>query len=211
MMNGGLMRCVAVFASFAVAVCVGGCATPASSGAAASQPAPSEASSQPAPSEASSQPASSQPASSEPAPSAPAPSAPASSAPASSSATAAPAAGISLSPAVEARLWAFAVSAATAEGSTVRAAQAVGSTHARAVAVTMGDGVEGDQAVWVVQIEGVTEFVCDQCSVPPGARAPHGRFQLQILDASTFRTLDFGLESTKTDLTKLGPVVDLHP
>jgi hypothetical protein len=122
-----------------------------------------------------------------------------------------PSASISLSPAAEARLWALAVSAATAEGSTVKAAQAVGSTHARAVKVTMGDGVEGDQPVWVVQIEGVTEFVCDQCSVPQGASAPHGRFQLQIVDASTFRPLDFGLESTKTDLTKLGPVVDLHP
>jgi hypothetical protein len=198
MMNVGLMRRIGVLAGFAVALCVGGCATPASSGAASSQPA-------------SSQPAPSQPASSQPAPSQPASSQPASAGPASSSMTLPPSASVSLSPAVEARLWAFAASVATSEGSRVKAAQAVGSTHARAVAVTMSDGVEGDQPVWVVQIEGVTEFVCDQCSVPPGASAPHGRFQLQIVDASTFRTLDLGLESTKTDLTKLGPVVDLHP
>jgi hypothetical protein len=150
---------------------------------------------------------SSEPASSQPAALAPA----ASSVPPSSSVTAPSSASASSDPAVEKRLWALAVSAAAAEGGTVKAAQEVGSTHARAVAVTMSDGVEGDQPVWVVQIEGVTEFVCDQCSVPQGGSAPHGRFQLLIVDAATFRTLDFGLQSTKTDLTKLGPVVDLHP
>jgi hypothetical protein len=155
----------------------------------------------------SSEPASSEPASSQPAALAPA----ASSVSPSSSVTAPSLAGASPDPAVEKRLWALAVSAAAAEGGTVKAAQAVGSTHARAVAVTMSDGVEGDQPVWVVQIEGVTEFVCDQCSVPEGASAPHGRFQLLIVDAETFRTLDFGLQSTETDLTKLGPVVGLHP
>jgi hypothetical protein len=198
MMNVGLMRLVVVPAGVAVALCVGGCAAPASSGAASSQLA-------------SGQLPSSQPASSQRAPSQPAASQPAAIGLASSSVTVASSASISLSPAVEARLWAFAVSAATAGGSTVKAAQAVGSTHARAVAVTMSDGVEGDQPVWVVQIEGVTDFVCDQCSVPPGAHAPRGRFELQIVDASTFQPLDFGIGSTKTDLTKLGPVVNLHP
>lgn len=123
----------------------------------------------------------------------------------------APSATLSVDPALKKRLWAFAVSAATSEGGTVKEAQAVGSTHAHAVSVTMGDGVEGDQPVWVVQVEGVADFVCDACSGPSGSSAPHGRFQLLIVDASTFRTLDFGLENTKVDLTKLGPVTELHP
>ena len=109
------------------------------------------------------------------------------------------------------KLWDLAVSAATAQGSTVKAAQAVRSTHARAVAVTSGGGVGGDQPVWVVQVEGVGEFVCNSCSVPQGASAPHGRYQVFIVDASTFRTLDFGLSAKAADLTQLGPVVDLHP
>ena len=183
MMNVGPMRLVAVLAGFAVALGVAGCATPATRATTAISSGP-----------ASSQPASSEPASSE-----------------SASSLAASSAVASLGPAVEKRLWALAVSAATSEGSTVKAAQAVGSTHARAVAVTMSDGVEGDQAVWVIQVEGVGEFVCDQCSVPQGASAPHGRFQVLVVNASTFRTLDFGLDATKTDLTQLGSVVDLHP
>jgi hypothetical protein len=193
MMNVGLMRVVAVPAGFIVALCVASCATPANRATTAisSESASSES--------ASSEPASSQPASSEPASAGPA------STPVPSSA------GASLDAAVEKRLWALAVAAATSDGSTVKAAQAVGSTHARAVAATMGGGVEGDQPVWVVQVEGVTEFVCEACSVPQGASAPRGRFQVLVVDASTFRTLDFGLESTKADLTQLGSVVDLHP
>ena len=85
------------------------------------------------------------------------------------------------------------------------------STHARAVAVTSGGIIEGDQPVWVIQVEGVGEFVCKSCSVPPGASAPHGRFQTLVVDASTFRTLDFGLSDTDANLTQLGPVVTLHP
>jgi hypothetical protein len=113
--------------------------------------------------------------------------------------------------AIEQRLWTLAVGAATAEGTTVKDAEAVRSTHMRAVAVTMGDGVEDDQPVWVIQLEGVAEFVCDQCSFPQGAKAPRGRFQVLIVGASTFQGLDFGLSDTKADLTKLGSVVDLHP
>jgi cytoskeletal protein RodZ len=188
MMNVGRMRVLAVLAGFAVALGVAGCAAPASRATTAISSVP-----------ASSQPASSQPASSQPA------------SPAPSSVTVPSSGSASLDAAVEKRLWALAVSAATSDGSTVKAAEAVGSTHARAVAVTMSDGVEGDQAVWVVQVEGVTEFVCDACSVPQGASAPHGRFQVLVVDASTFRTLDFGLDLTKIDLTQLGPVVDLHP
>jgi hypothetical protein len=103
------------------------------------------------------------------------------------------------------------VSAATAQGGTIKAAQAVRSTHARAVAVTSGGVITGDEPVWVVQVEGVKEFVCNSCSFPQGASAPHGRFQVLILDASTFRTLDFGLSDKDASLIQLGSVVELHP
>jgi hypothetical protein len=115
-------------------------------------------------------------------------------------------------PALEKRLWAVAVSAATSDGGTVKEAQAVLSTRTRAVNVTMGDGTEDDdQPVWVVQVEGVGEFVCDGCSYPQGAVAPRGRFQVLVVTVSTLRTLDFGLTDTKADLTQLGDVVGLHP
>ena len=75
----------------------------------------------------------------------------------------------------------------------------------------MGDGVEGDQPVWVIQVEGVAEFVCESCTGPKGAPAGHGRFQLLIVDASTFQTWDFGMSDKDANLTQLGPVVTLHP
>jgi hypothetical protein len=211
------MRLAAALALGAVAVCVAGCASPATR---VSPAAPGAASSQPV----SGQPVSTQVAISQVAPSA-APSGALSSGALSSGAASSgaavaagpasesalgPSASLSVDPALEKRLWALAVSAATSEGGTAKVAEAVGSTHAHAVAVTMSDGVEGDQPVWVVQVEGVGEFVCGACSVPPGASAPHGRFQLLIVDASTFRTLDFGLADTSADLTKLGPVTELH-
>jgi hypothetical protein len=201
-MNVGAMRLAVAFVGGAVVLCVTGCAsvrtTSARSVAVSSELVPS----QPVVSEAaSSGPASSQPAVSEAA----------SSAPASAVTMEPSAASGSLDPALEKRLWALAVSAATSEGGTVKEAQAVRSTHAHAVAVTMSDGVQGDQPVWVVQVEGVADFVCDACFGPPGSSAPHGRFQLLIVDASTFRTLDFGLSAKDADLTQLGPVVDLHP
>lgn len=194
MVEVGEVRFPAALGVLVVAACTASCARPASLGVAASQAASSQF---PA-----SQPASSAPASPQST----------ASGPASSSVIAAPlSASAPLGPAVQKRLWALAVSAATTNGSSVKAAQAVGSTHAHAVAVTMKDGVEGDQPVWVVQIEGVSDFVCEACSVPPGASAPRGRFQVLIVDASTFRTLDFGIDATRTDLSQLGTVVDLHP
>jgi hypothetical protein len=120
--------------------------------------------------------------------------------------------GGSIDPALERRLWALAVAAATADGGTVKEAQAVSSTRTRAVNVTMGDGSEDDdQPVLVVQVEGVGEFVCSGCSYPQGGVAPRGRFQVLVVTASALRTLDFGLTDTDADLTQLGTVVDLHP
>jgi hypothetical protein len=108
------------------------------------------------------------------------------------------------------RLWAIANSAAVANGGTVFAADAVESTHSKAVRVTMGDGVSGDELVWVVQVEGERRFVCNGCSRPPGATSPTGRYLLLVLDARTFDRTDFGIGPTVADLTKLGPVVTLH-
>ena len=209
-----------------VALCAAGCATtqttsarsvtvssePVASHAAGRQAASSELPSSGLPS---SGPASSQAAgavSSGPASAGPASAGPASAGPASSGAPSAAASALngSLDAAVEKRLWELAVSAATAEGSTVKEAQAVRSTHAHAVAVTMGDGVEDDQPVWVVQLEGVGEFVCNQCSVPQGGAQPRGRYQVLIVGASTLQGMDFGLSNTNVDLAQLGPVVELH-
>src|SRR5438309_1810144 len=52
------------------------------------------------------------------------------------------------------RLWLVANSAAQADQGQVVKAEAVESSHARAVLATMDDEVPGDQPVWVVQVEG---------------------------------------------------------
>jgi hypothetical protein len=64
--------------------------------------------------------------------------------------------------------------------------------------------------VWLVQVEGVADFVCNACSRPSGAAAPRGRFLTMIVGATTFDGLDGGLDATKADLGQLGAVLDLH-
>jgi hypothetical protein len=92
----------------------------------------------------------------------------------------------------------------------VRRAEAVESTHARAVKTTMGDGVQGEQPVWVVQVEGSHPFVCSSCSGPPGGSAPTGRYLLSVVDAATFQPWDFGIQPNAADLGQLGNVETLH-
>jgi hypothetical protein len=79
-----------------------------------------------------------------------------------------------------------------------------------AVRVTMGDIVEGNQPVWVIQVEGSTEFVCNACSRPAGAAAPRGTFLTLVVDATTFQGLDGGIGPTRAGLGQLGTVIDLH-
>lgn len=109
-----------------------------------------------------------------------------------------------------ARLWLLATRAAKANGAVVLSAEAVRSTHAKAVWVTMGDRVEGDQPVWVVQVKGQKPFVCGECSIPPGTSAPTGRYLLLVVGAQTFQQSDFGITSTDAHLNRLGPLVSLH-
>jgi hypothetical protein len=84
-----------------------------------------------------------------------------------------------------------------------------GSSHATAVRVTMGDVVEGNQPVWVIQVEGSTQFVCNACSRLAGAVAPRGRFLTLVVDATTLQVLDDGIGPTRAHLGQLGPVIDL--
>ena len=108
------------------------------------------------------------------------------------------------------RLWELATQTATSDGGGVATAEAVRSRHAAALRVTMGDVVEGDEPVSVIQVEGSSQFVCNACSRPPGAAAPRGRFLTLIVDATTLQALDDGIGPTRADLGRLGPVIDLH-
>ena len=110
----------------------------------------------------------------------------------------------------EQRLWKSAVSAASAQTGTVLLAEAVKSTHATAVRVTSGDGVSGEEPVWVIQVTGAAEFVCRTCSEPMGGQAPKGRYLTLVLDATTFDQTDFGLEDKAANLAQLGAVISLH-
>lgn len=207
MLNVGEMRPGVVCLVGAVVLCVAGCATTVTTS--------------PHSLVVSSELASPQPVSSQPVPSGAASTGVVLSGPASTAAAATGSGGLaslapsavggSPDPALQKRLWTLADAAATEDGSPVKVAQAVRSTHALAVAMTMGDGVEGDQPVWVIQVEAVGEFVCNGCSYPQGAVAPRGRYQLLVVDASTLHSLDGSIGSRKADLTQLGPVVDLHP
>lgn len=206
MPNVVAMRLTSVVVAGAVALCAG-CAMTRTSSARSVTVSSQLASPQPV----SSQPVPSGAVSSGPVPSGPASTGPASTGAGQLASPAPSAVGGSPDPALEKQLWAIAESAATGDGSPVKVAQAVRSTHALAVATTMGDGVEGDQQVWVIQVEAVGEFVCDGCSYPQGAVAPRGRYQVLVVDASTLRSLDGSIGDREADLAQLGPVVDLHP
>jgi hypothetical protein len=78
------------------------------------------------------------------------------------------------------------------------------------VKATSGDGVTGEEPVWVIQLKGAAEFVCRTCRGPSGARAPKGRYITRILDATTFDQTDFGLDDKVVNLAQLGTVVRLH-
>ena len=110
----------------------------------------------------------------------------------------------------EHRLWLLAVREAGGDAGKIKVAEAVKSTHARAVRVTSGDLVSGNQPVWVVQVEGYRPFVCTSCSHPYGVPAPRGRFRTVIVDATTFAITDDGTGSKGADLGSLGTVVHLH-
>jgi hypothetical protein len=110
----------------------------------------------------------------------------------------------------EQRLWNVAEQAADSMDGPIKSAQAVESQHSAAVRLTSDAIVRGNQAVWAIQIEGVHEFVCRDCSYPSGAAPPSGRFLTVIVNAKTFETTDSGIGSVRVDLGKLGAVIDLN-
>ena len=90
-------------------------------------------------------------------------------------------------------------------------ADAVETTHVRAVQLTYGDEPDDSQPVWLIQVEGTRPFVCEDCLRPPRAVAPTGRVMQIDLDAKTFATRDFGLVNNWLDLSRAGQVIPLRP
>lgn len=90
-------------------------------------------------------------------------------------------------------------------------ATAVVTTHRKALtSATPGDYVSGpDYTVYLVTIKGY--FVCNQCSVPPGAHAPTGSYLSLVVNARTFEGTDFGLSDKAPPVApaSLGPVTHL--
>ena len=91
-------------------------------------------------------------------------------------------------------------------------ATAVLTTHEQALrSATPGDTVSNRRhvAVYLVTIRG--RFVCKYCSVPPGAKAPKGRYISIVVDAKTFKDMDSGLsqKAPKVSPSSLGPVTRL--
>jgi hypothetical protein len=94
------------------------------------------------------------------------------------------------------------------EGSAFNA-QAVKSSRARAVEVISGATVRGEQAVWVIQVEGTERFTCVGCRRPRGAPSPRGQFLTLVVDARSFVQSDFGISDVKADLSQLGAVITI--
>lgn len=90
-------------------------------------------------------------------------------------------------------------------------ATAVVTTHRKALtSATPGDFEPGpDYTVYLVTIKGY--FVCDLCSVPPGAHAPTGTYLSLVFNARTFIGTDSGLSDKAPPVApaSLGPVTHL--
>jgi hypothetical protein len=112
-------------------------------------------------------------------------------------------------PTTEQRLQTLAEQTARSLDGSIKTAQAVKSRHSTAERAISGDIVPGNEPVWAIQVEGAHEFVCHSCSYPAGAAPPRGRYFTLIVDAKTFATTDFGLDSSRADLAELGTVMDL--
>jgi hypothetical protein len=94
-----------------------------------------------------------------------------------------------------ARLRLIAEDAARRNEAPVLKAQAVKSVLGRAMAAIASDIVGGDQEqpVWVIQVEGAEQFTCLDCSRPPHAKSPRGRFLTLVLNAQSFGRTSFGI------------------
>jgi hypothetical protein len=87
----------------------------------------------------------------------------------------------------------------------VQWATAVATTQAKAAP---GTTLGREATVYLVTIKG--HFVCDLCSVPPGAHAPTGTYVSLVIIAKTFRGTAFGIGRTVlVSPARLGPVTYL--
>lgn len=111
------------------------------------------------------------------------------------------------------RLTAMAHRAATINGDPNPAwITAVMTTHAKALtSATPGDYVPDSTRVRVFLITMRGHFTARNASRPPGAKAPTGRYLSLVIDAKTFRGLDFGISPTPPPVppASLGPVTYL--
>jgi hypothetical protein len=111
------------------------------------------------------------------------------------------------------RLTAIAHRAASINGDPAPAWITVGmTTRAKALAAaTPGDYVPGSAHVRVFLITMRGHFTAGEVSVPPGAKAPAGRYLSMVIDARTFQGLDFGIGRTPppVPLASLGPITYL--
>jgi hypothetical protein len=123
------------------------------------------------------------------------------------------AAGTPVPAAVIGRLAAIAHRAASINGDPAPAWITVGmTTRAKALTVaTPGDYVPGSAHVKVFLIVMRGHFTAREVSVPPGAKAPAGRYLSLVIDARTFQGLDFGIGPKPPPVppASLGPVTYL--
>ena len=110
-----------------------------------------------------------------------------------------------------ARLAQVADEAASAQGGVAKSAEAVRSTRRAANVAMNGDIVDTDpnEAVWAIVVVGKAPFVCADCSVMAGAKAPQGTVITLVVDASSFNGLDSGLGNQVPNLAVLGTPVAL--
>ena len=111
------------------------------------------------------------------------------------------------------RLTAIAHRAATINGDPHPAwITAVLTTRAKALtSATPGDYVPGSAHVKVFLITMRGRFTATEATGPPGAKAPTGRYLSLVIDAKTFRGLDFGISPKPPPVppASLGPVTYL--
>ena len=111
-----------------------------------------------------------------------------------------------------ARLTELARRAAKVNGDPTPAwATAVLTTHAKALtSATPGDFTPGAHIpVYLVTVRG--HFVAYQASIPPGGKAPSGRYLSLVINARTFFGMDFGISPKAPPVSpaSLGPVTYL--
>jgi hypothetical protein len=111
------------------------------------------------------------------------------------------------------RLTAMAGRAATINGDAAPVwITAVLTTRAKALtSATPGDYVPGSAHVKVFLITMRGHFTAGDASLPPGAKAPTGRYLSLVINARTFQGLDFGISPKPPPVApgSLGPVTYL--